>query len=68
MTEEEAKNRWCPMFQVSGINERGGSNNNRGGNFWGNSECIASECACWVWDYELWADGQEKTGHCGLTK
>lgn len=34
MTKEEAKTKWCPMFQVSGINERGGSKNNRGGDYW----------------------------------
>ncbi len=50
MREEEAKIKWCPMVQVSGINERGINQTNRkcNGTFNEYSFCIASDCMMWV--------------------
>jgi len=67
LTEEEAKKKWCPRYQVTQLfNDL---ESNRGG--FGNSPlCLASDCMMWRWEvtnpnYE----GPEKyhdKGYCGL--
>ena len=64
MTESDARRKWCPMVRIA--NTPDGAVYNRDVGSDGN--CIASDCACWVWD-----DPQpkempmsHKQGHCGL--
>lgn len=61
MTENDAKSKWCPLARMDE------NNSNRryvDGTCEQDPKCIASECACWVWE------GNESyfTGHCGLTR
>jgi len=71
MKEEEAKLKWCPNYRLSGINERGVSNANRG-NF-NEVFCIGSDCMMWEsWEYvaseHSTAEGVQNKdeGDCGL--
>jgi hypothetical protein len=57
MTEDEAKQKWCPMA-------RGLEN---GGNY--GASCIASACMMWQWIPRFSADKEvemTKRGYCGL--
>jgi hypothetical protein len=56
LTEEEAKNRWCPLTAgADPEDERGRS-------------CIASQCMAWRWvlDYSDGEPRQTDKGYCGL--
>ena len=56
MTEDEAKNKYCPLMPL----------NKEIGN-----RCIASDCMMWVWDtHEYHQEKKVKglTGHCGMVK
>ena len=67
MTEEEAKTKWCPMVRIGDMNAPTGLN--RGNN--SNNNCIASDCAMWVWDPKYNAMKEQlvpTSGHCGLIK
>ena len=53
MTEQEAREKWCPMGRVLyEDNVIGGTYNRMEGNGEGSSLslCLASDCAMWVWD------------------
>ena len=82
MTEQEAKQKWCPMVRY--MNFEGGIINNRGqylvGSFPNTMECIASDCMMWRWS--MLPDGEPEyaakaiggghfenapCGYCGLT-
>ena len=70
LTEEEAKKKWCPKYQVSFAACESGSDcqDNRG--LFPGYYCLASDCMMWRWEvtnpnYE----GPEKyhdKGYCGL--
>ena len=55
MTEDEAKNKYCPLMPL----------NKEIGN-----RCIASDCMMWVWDESQWDKSQTEiqVGHCGMVK
>ena len=69
MTEEEAREKWCPMARVHGMESAG--------NRIDHANCIASGCMAWVWDdtEELIGsmtikhlNASKTSGHCGLVK
>ena len=69
MTEEEAKTKWCPYYQVNGGTD---ADDNRSTRFlpetkaYGpsliNAKCLGSACMAWRWDRELWKLVQDETG------
>ena len=69
MTEEEAKQKWCPMVRIT-IGETDACDNrgNKNGDL--ATKCIASDCMMWAPE----VDGRVgniptrsgKQGHCGL--
>ncbi|MGW8145077.1 MAG: hypothetical protein ACWGN2_11830 [Anaerolineales bacterium] len=68
-TEDEAKTKWCPEYQVSGAD---GFNNRD--DVPGYPRCIASECMHWRWiimpmfDADTYlGEGQTDRGYCGLS-
>ena len=79
MTEDEAREKWCPMVRHTD-NESGGANRWLMGENpdpkWGTPNnpsvcrCIASECMWWVWENGRIVNGKlRKTrGHCGAVK
>ena len=63
MTEEEAKQKWCPMARVHGMESAG--------NRIDHANCIASDCMAWVWDGGGLSPNKlhdTRYGHCGLVK
>ena len=74
MTEDEARTKWCPMTRYDSGSEGNGCNKPL--NYIGehSAYCIASDCACWVWDFDEYVynvgmveKAKSKTdGHCGL--
>lgn len=67
MTEDEAKTKWCPKAFV-------GDGESSGNRMWGKNGapdsdcfCLASDCACWVWDSEK-AMKENRQGHCGFIR
>ena len=70
MTEDEAKQKWCPMVRLGSVNGNahyeGFCWNNRGDDTH-EANCIASECMAWRED-SYW-NGESKritAGYCGL--
>lgn len=67
MTEDDAKTKWCPMYQVSGAD----GYNNRD-DVPGYPKCIASDCMMWRTTVICMSDDPEilndvrKDGYCGL--
>ena len=79
MTEQEAREKWCPMGRVlDGDNMIGTYNRMEAdGEGSGLSLCLASDCAMWVWDRVRRDNGagvfinlprHEREGHCGLIR
>ena len=72
MTEQEAREKWCPMGRVLyEDNVVGGTYNRMEGNGEGSSLslCLASDCAMWVWEYSRPELTQgEWEGKCGLIR
>lgn len=71
MTENDAKSKWCPMARTTFAEyppgNRDFSHGQGGIAVNANPEyarCIASECACWVWD----GNNSFVIGHCGLAR
>lgn len=66
MTEEEAKQKWCPMVRVSVFpTSTGGklwSNNRQDLEHRNGSKCLGSACMMWRWHGPY----SDRTGHCGL--
>ena len=72
-TEEEARKKWCPKYQVA--QRFNNLISNRGG-FGDDCRCIASGCMMWEWETEQaffdardgsWKrEGTERKGYCGL--
>jgi hypothetical protein len=64
MTEDEAKERWCPFVRLSANRFRGeGVTEHQA------TRCIASECMAWRWDLAEgeWS-GKLRLGYCGLAE
>ena len=82
MTEEEAKQKWCPFANVYVAYQGTGASGNRGlsdtstAQDWkGKALCIGSACMAWRWsdrvksynpEYQRPLNAGEITGHCGL--
>ncbi len=76
MTEEQAREKWCPHARVSASNEP--ALGNHAANRWENPQglpdgagCIASDCMAWRWQDSLSIrDGEQPSksnnGYCGL--
>jgi hypothetical protein len=75
MTEEDARKKWCPFVRHT-RDDDGNFHTTNGQISSGFQTCIASDCACWVWDGpEIAAISKERVefigdrqGHCGLIK
>jgi len=78
MTEDEARNKWCPFSSTGNSIMCGMNRPELGGNYQGQlstCKCLASDCACWLWD-TLYIEGTATevlksavtTGQCGLIK
>jgi hypothetical protein len=67
MTEDEAKQKWCPQVRFTQWNDQMLSNR---GEFSGATNCLASGCMAWRWANErgLRSDGASVPiyGYCGL--
>jgi len=66
VTEEEAKEKHCPLARVVGIYTAGTYNRWRvsgsnGDGVFENVKCLASECMLWGWD-------RAGKGYCGLNR
>ena len=70
MTEDEARQKWCPFYRVTELGWLGTATDNRGNTLEENvpAKCIASDCMAYrVTTYELQSDGSEVPhGVCGL--
>ena len=70
MTEDEAKNKWCPMVRAreygSGEENAVAYNRDYLGNFGSAHRCIGSECMMWV-RTETRTEAKP-TGYCGLAR
>lgn len=72
MTEEEARQKWCPMVQ--NFNTPDGVDSNRPTVELMNNYCIASNCMMWAWERHVVEGGSTEVpfdvhgqGYCGLT-
>ena len=63
LTEEEAKEKWCPFVRI----DEGETSVNRQLSGYDRSlfNCIASECACWAPHFQK---GEPPMGRCGLIR
>lgn len=77
MTEDQARNRWCPFVRITLETEHWKAMNNREQPLTGNgirTNCIASNCMAWQWERTLVGgndkDGfeYENGGYCGLAR
>jgi hypothetical protein len=65
MTENEAREKWCPFARVSAYDHS--PNKDSGGNIRPGAYCIASRCMAWRWDLDTDPPTAEPTeGYCGL--
>ena len=69
LTEDEARQRWCPMVRVEGNNRVHNTKSDGYENADNNYRCIGSSCMAWR-EYEIaFAHGEipkEHRGYCGL--
>ena len=65
-TEEQAKQLWCPMARLNGI-QGTSTNRSTAGRAPVDCYCIASECMMWEWELEPGEYKPDK-GRCGLVK
>lgn len=75
MTEDQAKERWCPFVRFN-ISDDGMTSPNRSMNIWPNRQppqddrrsaaCIGSRCMAWRWADEAVLREPPAHGHCGL--
>lgn len=71
MKEEEAREKWCPMGRGDWAGDGGINRMSMSGGIFEPSPdcmCIASDCACWVWDKEESQMMMGDYGHCGLIR
>lgn len=73
MTEQEAKEKWCPMARSTAGYVRGEliqAAVNTYEESYTNPNCMVSDCMMWRWDYEVdkWGDpvSNPVLGYCGL--
>jgi hypothetical protein len=62
MTEDEAKQKWCPQVRFTQWNDQMLSNR---GEFSGATNCLASGCMAWRW-WTLGHPNEKQKGYCGL--
>ena len=74
MTEEEAKTKWCPEARVfdSDGGSAAGANRKLGYDWASRTNCIASDCMMWRWEFDEYQivgdNGEQKSltmGFCG---
>ena len=67
MKEEEAKEKWCPMYRVA-VEEHGSADNRGNTDEVFHHRCLASGCMMWRWDTTHSSSGKVASdeGHCGL--
>ena len=70
MTEQGAREKWCPMARVDGSNRRFQTEKKYSTEKYKSIPyCIASDCAMWVWEYSRPELQQEEwEGNCGLIR
>jgi|LakMenEpi03Aug12_release.lakeMendotaPanAssembly.Ray.scaffolds.fasta_scaffold742957_2 hypothetical protein len=79
MTEEDAKQKWCPFTRAMAASVSTSPNRLVDGAPHRGSMCIASACMAWRWDTDAWTlafddkgpltrrkDYDEPQGYCGL--
>ena len=70
MTEDEAKQKWCPFARVMSAHDEGNWNRGKPDEVYHRDpKCIASSCMAWRWDIDPVdaAIGEVKAmGYCGL--
>lgn len=59
ITEEQARQKWCPMARASCYGSPFGINRDQGGKPDVDTNCVASDCMMWRW-FSL------THGYCGL--
>ncbi len=57
MTEDEAREKWCPMMAASPFIDGEIS-----------TRCIASDCMLWMWVQHEDKRTEESRGYCGLRR
>ena len=71
MTEDQARESWCPFVRLGSVN----SNAHYEGFCWNNrgddtheANCIASDCMAWRWQPRIENKGDDmgRHGYCGL--
>lgn len=73
MTEEQARQRWCPFAASRAIKNRTDEGFDFLVNFTGPAPhetvsplCLASDCMAWRWDVVVQTKASLSEGHCGL--
>ena len=78
MTEDQAKEKWCPMVRMGAISSHGFNRDSQAGTDYPHYKCVASDCAMWRWVQETYTpDGADPfatvkplrnsdKGYCGL--
>lgn len=76
MTEDEAKDKWCPFVRIAVQMGNGGATANRGaGDGTGgpydlreDNRCLGSGCMAWQWAWREFARPSKDQGFCGLAR
>jgi len=66
MTEDEARQKWCPQVRFTPWSDQMLSNR---GEFSGATNCLASGCGAWRWsrgEYAKPTEDRGALGYCGL--
>lgn len=66
VTEEEAKEKWCPMVRLSPLGHNETYKNAITTRGFKQGYCIGSECMMWGWLEEDLNLGRPRDGHCAL--
>lgn len=71
MTEEQARETWCPFVRIALDYGDYATAGNRGwadktDHLYKDCRCLASKCMAWRWSSFKTVDGQMPCGYCGL--